>query len=292
MSKKKCTLKIATYNIYNDDLGQEKRADLILRELCAVDADIIGLQEVTEKFFKNYLSVNSAFFMRDSVQELYTIKRCEEREASIFNYSAFFKYQGENEGLAILSRYPFEEIFFLQTSRAWEESNALNVLFSVNGFRFSLTNLHLPWDSARQKEKQITAIDRYIHLQQDKADFFILLGDFNSNLNSSVHRFLLGDQTIDGAESNLYWNDVQSGYCARTGTPMTATLDFIHNPRWKENENIYVPKVTDRIYVMESWYTIAIKEFQIFGTKIFEDMEVYASDHYGITAKLQFEKEI
>ena len=128
---KECTLRFATYNIWNDDSGQEKRAARILQELQAVRADVVGLQEVTENFYTNYLCADAAFLHR-----------------------AFCKYEGEEEGLAILSKYPLTELFFLQTSPEYAYSNALNVLFSVNGLRFSLTDVHLPWDSVRRQEKQ------------------------------------------------------------------------------------------------------------------------------------------
>lgn len=271
MQKNKCTLRVATYNIWNnirnDGLGQEERANQILHEIHAIHADVIGLQEVKENFFHKYLCTNPD---------------CP--------YNSFFKYNGEDEGLAILSQYPLEDPFFLHTSLEYAESNALNVIAKAGKLRISFTNLHLPWNSARQQEKQITAIDRYIHAQTEKADFFVLAGDFNGNINSSVNRFLLGDQTIEGIESNPYWNDLQSGYCIRKGIPLTATLDFINNPRWNGKDTIAVPMVADRIYVMESRDDIAMNELEIFGTDISKDTGMCASDHYGIVVELQFEK--
>lgn len=264
---RECTLRFATYNLWNDDSGQEKRAAQILQELQAVDADVVGLQEVTENFYAKALCGDA-----------------------IFLHHSFFKYEGEKEGLAILSRYPLTETFFLNTSTEYIQSNALNVLFSVNGLRFSVTNVHLPWDSVKQQEKQITAIDRYIHLQEERADFFVLLGDFNGGINSSVHRYLIGGQTVDGMESHLYWDDLQSAHCARTGASMTATLDFIRNPRWKGRENVSVPMVADRIYVMESWHTVALRDFCIFGTEESPETGLCASDHYGVAAELKFKK--
>lgn len=64
-------------------------------------------------------------------------------------------------------------------------------------------------------------------------DFYVLLGDFNGNMNSSVNRYLLGDQTVNGHESNLYWDDID------------------------------------------------MNELAIFGTEIYSDIEMTASDHYG-----------
>lgn len=268
MDSKKCKLRIATYNIWNDDAGQDKRAPYILDEISNLRADCVGLQEVTQDFYRTFLAAWEEF-----------------------PFTCFYNYSGEEEGLAVLCRYPIEESFFLQTSKEHGQSNALHTLITANGVRISLTNLHLPWDSARQQERQIVAVDRYIHSQQERADFFVLLGDFNGNLNSSVHRFLLGDQTIGEKEANPYWDDLQGAYCARTGSLQTATLDFIRNPRWKGRQGVCTPMVTDRIYVMESWETVRMNEFGIFGEKPRPETGMCTSDHYGVVAELEFEKD-
>lgn len=262
---KQCLLKVATYNIWNNE-KQDKREKYILQELHMTEADVVGLQEVTTDFYENVL-------MKDVV----------------YPYSCFYPYVGESEGLAILSKFPICEENFLNGEEEYSYSNALNAIITVNDINISITNVHLPWDSVKKQEEQIVAIDRFIHTQRN-ADFYILLGDFNGNMNSSVNRYLLGDQTINGNESNPYWYDLQSGYCVRKGSALTPTLDFINNPRWKEKETITVPMVADRIYVMESWDDIDMNDFAVFGTKVYSEMEMTASDHYGIVAELEFAK--
>lgn len=260
-----CSLRLATYNIWNND-AQDKREKHILEELHKIEAEVVGLQEVTDTFYENVLTKDE-----------------------VFPYSCFYAYADEREGLAILSKFPICEERFLNKDKEYGYSRALNVIVTINTIRISITNLHLPWDSVKKQEEQIVAIDRFIHAQQN-ADFFVLLGDFNGNMNSSVNRYLLGDQTINGYESNLYWNDLQSGYCVRKAIALTPTLDFINNPRWAGKETITVPMVADRIYIMESWDDIDMNEFAIFGTKVYPDIEMAASDHYGIMADLEFEK--
>ena len=260
-----CQMKIATYNIWNNE-EQDKREKYILQELHMVEADVVGLQEVTEDFFESVLAKDK-----------------------IYLYSCFYTYAGENEGLAFLSKFPICEEHFLNKKEEDAYSKALNVIITISSIKISITNVHLPWDSVKKQEEQIVAIDRFIHAQQD-VDFYILLGDFNGNMNSSVNHYLLGDQTINGYESNLYWNDLQSGYCVRKGMPLTPTLDFINNPRWAGKETITVPMVADRIYVMESWDDVDMNGLVIFGTEVYSDIEMTASDHYGIVAELEFGK--
>lgn len=55
------------------------------------------------------------------------------------------------------------------------------MIFEVGESCFSLTNVHLPWDSIKTQEEQIVAIDKYIHMQKSQADYFIMLGDFNGD---------------------------------------------------------------------------------------------------------------
>lgn len=263
---KQCVLRIATYNIWNDDAGQDKRAEKILNEIYKARPDVVGIQEVTRNFYEQDLSKDK-----------------------IYPYSCFYAYSGEEEGLAILSRIPLMEETFLHHFEKYACSNALNVVVQKNGLLISITNVHLPWDSVKKQEKQIVAVDRFIHAQEE-ADFYVLLGDFNGNMNSSVNRYLLGDQTIDGEESNLYWNDLQTGYCVRKGIELVPTLDFINNPRWRGQETISVPMVADRIYVMESWDDIDMNELSIFGTEVYRDTQMCASDHYGIVVELEFGK--
>ena len=260
-----CLLRLATYNIWNNE-EQCKREKQILQEIHLTEAHVVGLQEVTDTFYENVLAKDK-----------------------IYPYSCFYTYAGEREGLAILSKFPICEENFLNRNEKYAYSNALNIIVTINNIKISITNVHLPWDSVKKQEEQIVAIDEYIHAQQ-YVDFYVLLGDFNGNMNSSVNRYLLGDQTINGHESNLYWNDLQSGYCVRKGIALLPTLDFINNLRFAGKETIAVPMVVDRIYVMESWDDVDMNELSIFGTEVYPDIEMSASDHYGIVVELEFAK--
>lgn len=48
-------MKIATYNIWNENKSNEERSDQLIYEINFVDADIIALQEVTENFYSKFL---------------------------------------------------------------------------------------------------------------------------------------------------------------------------------------------------------------------------------------------
>lgn len=260
-------MKIATYNVWNEDKGIGGRFEQLVHEIVCVDADIIALQEVTTKFEHDI-----------------------RKQKTGYQYCIFNKYIDEDEGLAILSKYPVDDCIFLHEHPEYENSKAQNILFRYGTSRFSFTNVHIPWDSAREKEKQIVAIDKYIQGQKDQADYFVLLGDFNSDINSSVHRFLTGEQTINNEESNPNWLDIMGNYDTLHGLPLKPTLDCINNPRWKGKNTIYSPANTDRIYILDNWKPMEFVKAEIFGTEISPNNNLSASDHYGVVVDVNFTK--
>ena len=259
-------MKIATYNIWNDEATLELRAKQIIKEIREVNADIIGLQEVSKEFYHKYIAKESGYV-----------------------HHAFMQYPGEEEGLTVLSRYPLIFLEALYQRENYANSIAMNTFFMVEGVRFSLTNVHLPWNSVGAREHQILAIDR--HLREQNADFHILLGDFNSDIGSSVDRYLLGDQTLHGYEATPCWNDLAIAYAARLGERVKPTLDTVHNPRWAGKKSIYAPEVMDRIYIRDHWYETELESVRLFGTNVSKKTGYAASDHYGVVAEVNFIKQ-
>ena len=258
-------MKIATYNIWNDEATLELRAKQIIEEIRAVEADVIGLQEVSTEFYKNHLATESGYV-----------------------HHVFMQYPGEEEGLAMLSRYPLIFLEALYQRENYANSIAMNAFFMVDGVRFSLTNVHLPWNSVAVREHQILAIDR--HLGEQNADFHILIGDFNSDIASSVDRYLCGEQTLHGYEAKPCWNDLARAYAARSGEAIKPTLDTVHNPRWAGKKSMYAPEVMDRIYIRDHWHETELEAVKVFGTEVSKKTGYAASDHYGVVAEVNFKK--
>lgn len=264
MQRRSKKMRIATYNVWYPEI--DVRKEQLLYEINNTDADVIGLQEAPPEFYK-CLVANSKF-----------------------PYYTYVPYD-DNCGLVFLCKHPILEHFSLTTSDEFENSIAHNIVFEVNGIRFSATNVHLPWDSVIEKEKQIVAIDKYIHNQKDNVNFFVLLGDFNCTLNSSVHHYLLGDQTLHGYEAKPYWNDLATVHAALNGYDIASTLDFTNNPRWGGKNTNYVPDTCDRVYIMESFnwdYEFKLLDVSIFGKEVSTKTGFAPSDHYGLMADVEF----
>ena len=258
-------MKIATYNVWYPNI--DIRAEQLILEINNIDADIIGLQEVPLAFYNKLI------------------------ENVKYSHHASYLNDEEEMGLVILSKHPIFEEFSLFESEEFDNSIAHNVIIEHNGIKYSITNAHLPWDSVLAKEKQIVAIDRYIHSQKDKAHFFILLGDFNCTMESSVHHYLLGDQSLLACESKPYWNDLASVHAKLNNYDVVPTLDFVNNPRWGGKNTNYIPDACDRIYIMESFnwdYVFKLGNVNVFGKEVSSKTGYAPSDHYGVLADVEF----
>jgi len=260
-------MKIATYNVWNETGNLDIRTEQLIQEINKADADIIGLQEVMPSFWEN-------------------LKECID-----YKYCIYRMFESRGDGLAVLSRYPFESDFFLYDSVEFQNSLALNVTFKTEGVNFSLTNVHLPWDSVIAKEKQTVAINEYARGQRETAQYFVLLGDFNCSSQSSVHNFLIGEQSLLGCEANPVWYDLAEVYASKNERYSIApTLDFNSNPRWDGKDRKYVPVACDRVYLMDNaesgdW---GIRCVGVFGTDVSSSTGLCPSDHYGVLTQVDF----
>lgn len=263
------TMRFATYNIWNEPDNLAARYPLLAREITMADADIIGLQEVAPDIFERL------------------------RADLPYAHSHYMRYPGRDEGLAVFSKQAFLSSHDLAADEAFACSAAQHVLIEQCGTRVSVTNLHLPWASILIKERQIVEINRFIAGQKGQADEFVLLGDFNCGLVSSIHGFLIGEQSLLGAETKPSWADLASGWAARTGEENRPTLDFHQNPRWRGRAMTYIPAVVDHIYMIDSFTSRCcdgLRHAGLFGTAVDDQTGWAASDHYGVLAEVAIEK--
>lgn len=243
-------MKIASYNIWDSHAGMPHRMTQIIRELQNTCADILCLQEVADLSTHNIL-------------------------ASALKYS--HTYMNEPAGTSILSRYPITPAFSLAYSTS---------VYVCTDTSIFLTNLHLPWESASEREKAIVEIIR----ECDKccADYTILVGDFNCSENASVHRFLLGEQSLAGCDA--YYFDLAEAWADMTGIPAEPTLNFRKNPRWNGKNTMEKNQRFDRILLKNPYPNEypALRKISLFGTSVDPETKLSASDHYGVMGELIF----
>ena len=260
-------MKIITYNIWNSDINFEKRLDLLCEEIKRTNSDIVCLQEVRNK---------------NVVEQICT--KCD------FEYSFFAKYTDYEEGLAILSNHRI-----LEQTKNWELSDLdnncwiLRSSIAFEGIIIGITNLHLDYEKAKNREAGIIEALQII-TNSKKSDYEILLGDFNSYPESSVYRFLTGQQSLKNISAN--WIDLALIDAALRNSIPEVTLDFYNNPRWDNENNLEIPGRFDWILLKNPYPKISPKiiRCRCIGTKRIEC--ITPSDHYGVVVEIDFNNEL
>ena len=251
-------MKIATYNVWNSESGMPYRSNYIVNEIKKIKADVMCLQEVCNKEFAENIANNVGY-----------------------QYWYFDNYINEEEGLCILSNVPFVEC------DSWlNVSNAIYCSFWYNDKKISIINVHLPWNSVVERERQIvdivTAVDKKTY------DYVYMVGDFNCSDSSDVQRFLNGECVLRNCESMPCWYDLALSYAELTDTNPEYTLNFRENPRFKHN-TIETNARFDRILLRNTYPSDfpILKECIIWGQTIYKDINLSASDHYGLMVKIE-----
>lgn len=251
-------MKIATYNIWNSENGMPYRSKYIVDEIKKIKADVICLQEVCNRKFAESIADNVGY-----------------------RYLYFDNYQNDNEGLCILSHIPFEEC------ESWLNiCNAIYCSFLYKGKKVSVINVHLPWNSVLEREQQIINIVTAVDKRQ--YDYAYMAGDFNCSDTSDVQRFLTGECLLNNYESMPCWFDLALSYAELSGTNAEYTLNFRENPRFKHN-TIETNLRCDRILLRNTYPSDfpLLSKCDIFGKTIYKEIDLAASDHYGLAVEIE-----
>ncbi len=252
-------MRIATYNLWNSRQGQPLRHAWLLRELKALNADLLCLQEVKNTSCATELAGKLGYA-----------------------HTHFAAYPGQEEGLCMLSRTPLEHRFVL-----YPQANAIGAVTLAEDTAIGLFNLHLPWDSPLCRERQAVALtSAAMNLPCTQ---LLLLGDFNCSDTSDVQRFFLGDTTLRETEAKPCYFDLARTYAERMGTTPDATLQFRRNPRFTDN-TIEADQRFDRILLRNPYPNPfpELRSCRIFGEDVCPENGLAASDHYGVAAEIAF----
>lgn len=157
-----------------------------------------------------------------------------------------------------------------------------------NDKALAIVNLHLSWDSCLKREKQI--VDIISRMNAQRFDYAFLAGDFNCNDTSDVNRFLTGECSLANTEANPNWYDLALSYAEFTQTDVESTLNFRKNPRFVNN-TIELNGRFDRILLRNTYPNAfpTLKDCSVFGTKIYNDTNLSASDHYGVVIEVDYD---
>ena len=252
-------MKLATYNIWNSENGMPHRWKYIVNEIQKINANVVCLQEVHDRQLAENIATGADY-----------------------PYWYFDNYHNDEEGLCILSNIPFEEC------ESWlSESNAIYCSFLHNGEKVAVVNVHLPWESVIERERQIVSIVKAVDGKE--YDYIYMAGDFNCTEYSDVQRFLLGECSLNNCESAPCWFDLALSYAEISNANAGHTLSFRENPRFKNN-TIEVNSRFDRILLRNTYpqELPVLKQCSVFGKTVYEDIALSASDHYGVAAEIEW----
>lgn len=165
-------------------------------------------------------------------------------------------------------------------------ANAIYCSFFYNSQKIAVVNVHLPWDSVLSREHQIIKIVNAV--DKKTYDYVYMAGDFNCSDFSDVQRFLLGECTLNNCEALPCWFDLASAYAEITDKKAENTLDFRKNPRFKGN-TVETNSRFDRILLQNTYPQPfpVLSRCNVFGTAIYEDIALAASDHYGVVVEME-----
>lgn len=255
-------MNIVSYNIWNHDTNYDQRMNLLCDLLCKEQIDMLALQEVKSE---------------DAVIKV--------KEKCGFKYSFWKKYHDCDEGLAILSNH---EILSKWTN--WDEnidvhnSGLMCVEVSFEGRRIGLSNVHLDYRYAFNREIEITKLTDYMGTLE--TTYNIMLGDFNTYPSSSIHGYLTGRQSLMGRSAR--WIDLAETFSSKNGKKPEMTIDFYNNPRWLNEKILDIPGRFDWI-LLENPYPNdypSLQDYKLIGVEPIDG--ITPSDHYGVMCCIDF----
>ncbi|MBA3943503.1 MAG: endonuclease/exonuclease/phosphatase family protein [Herpetosiphonaceae bacterium] len=271
-------MKLVTYNLWNTHIHRLERLNAACEELSHVAADIVALQEVAAR-------VDAA---DERTAARYIGDRCGYEHIVTRLYP-----DDPDEGLSILSKRPFsaDEVGW-DTSFGPLKNCGLRVCLTIDQTNVAITNVHLDYDSIAHREAQIVAVLEWIESRAGAECYEILCGDFNAPPDSSVYRFLMGQQTLLG-KGVQPWHDVARYHAEKAGRTPAPTLDFWNNPRWRDVATLSIPARVDWIFLQDLFNSGLpyphVMNADVFGTEPTPLARLVPSDHYGVYAELAFD---
>lgn len=252
-------MRIATYNIWNNDTLFEERIDVICKTIKEVNADVVCLQEVRSEEYRSITEIIA--------NELG------------YPFFIFREYPDcPDEGLAILSKYHINNTFAIWDTNT-EISNycAIRAKIDYEGIFIGITNVHLNWRSIEIRKGQLNAVNNWIASEMDCEKYEVMCGDFNDVPQSNIHNFLLDSG----------WRDVVE-LSSKKDESYYATFDLVNNYYLQKDSRVKEKLRFD--WIMLNTFSICdqltYKDVAIFGNNKSE-FKISPSDHYGIYVDIE-----
>ncbi|ENQ3106379.1 Metal-dependent hydrolase, endonuclease/exonuclease/phosphatase family [Bacillus sp. 491mf] len=253
-------MRIATFNIWNNQTLWGERLAAICEVIKNVNPEVLAIQEVRSTI-DGEKGINVAQYIANQTG---------------YPFCIFKEYpDSPDEGLAFLSKVPIctEDVIWNKNTK---ESNycAIRITFKYGNYEFGITNVHLNWKSTFIRNEQIRAVHDWIFTENKARTCEILCGDFNDDPYSSIHQYLTDNQWIDVAQFKEEHNDIKP----------QPTLDFINNLNIKNESSLKLQARYDWILINKNnkLNISSIDNVEVFGDYPVTKEAILPSDHYGV----------
>jgi endonuclease/exonuclease/phosphatase family metal-dependent hydrolase len=259
------SIRIVTLNLWNGQRGAERRMEVLLPQLCALQPHVVTLQEVLE-----------------SPHGLMQGRRIAEALDGQYRFGCVDpESAGGPIGNAIVSRLPIVgESRLVLPSPPRDKRGALRCELQTPRGRVSVVTTHLTWelDAPHVREQQVLALDEFARVNAGEIPT-LLTGDFNCTPDALVHRFLTGRDSLQNR--GTYWRDAyQRRHPHSDGFTWSA-------------RNPYVARSVERNRRVDFIFVGGMKDEgpgAILHSRVVLDLpgtdDIYPSDHFGVFAEV------
>ena len=269
MKTESTTLRVLTLNLWNGCGDVERRMDVAIAQVRALQPDIIGLQEVVQH-------------PPEGLQQAQAFARAVDGD---YRFAAADpESPGGPIGNAVISRLPIgEHHSMMLPSPPGDPRVAVAVEVKTPLGALCFVSTHLSWelDASPVRERQVVALDGFA--RKHKKDLpSIMTGDFNAAPDADCIRFLTGRCSLEG--KGTYWRDAFArihphgdGYTWSANNPYVAR----HVERNRRIDFIFVGPIG------------LDERGAIVDARVVLDMPghdgVFASDHFAVYTEIDLE---
>jgi endonuclease/exonuclease/phosphatase family metal-dependent hydrolase len=283
------TLRVITLNLWGTQPPLDRRLALAVRQLVALAPDVVCLQEVRP------LDGRSGRTTADVIAEGLGM-RARYEVAVAWDDGAFgpLNIPAGQEGLAILANDLVDtRVLPLPDARPTEARILLSAQVATAGgpIWVHTTHLHYRLDDGLARERQVLAVDQAIRaLRTDTSPPQILCGDMNATADSDEMRFLRGLTTLDNRRTHFQDAWLRLHREPETGaTPSEGMTWSSENEHTRPLRSLDLDRRLDYIYVTSRKKDGrgTIQACEVVVTERDAELDICASDHYGVMADVQ-----
>ena len=263
------SLRIVTLNLWNGQRGAERRMEVLIPQLLALQPHVVTLQEVLEK--------------PGGLQQAQLIAQAMRAEHRFGCVDA--ESSGGPVGNAIVSRLPIRgDSHLTLPGPPGDRRGALRCELETAVGRLSVVTTHLTWelDGPHHREEQVLVLDEFARANPGPIPT-IMTGDFNCTPDSLVHQFLTGRASLGGR--GTYWRD-----CFQRRHPHSDGFTW-------SARNPYVARSVERNRRVDYVFIGPMKDDgpgAVLHARVVLDLpgadNVYPSDHFGVFSEIALEQ--